>query len=64
MTKNLPPKAHELYIELIQEFWRYGSIDFNFWHATILNTSTRVREICMIPIITVGLHSKRPLPRY
>jgi hypothetical protein len=38
MIKNLPPKAHDLYVELIQEFWRDESVDFNSWHTTILNT--------------------------
>jgi hypothetical protein len=32
MIKNLPPN-----VELIQEFWRDEKIDFDSWHATILN---------------------------
>jgi hypothetical protein len=27
----------DFYVELIQEFWRDEKIDFDLWHATILN---------------------------
>jgi hypothetical protein len=37
MIKNLPPKALDFYVELIQEFWRDDKMDFGLWHVTILN---------------------------
>jgi hypothetical protein len=37
MTKNLPPKAINFYIEIIQEFWPNDIIDFESWHVTTLN---------------------------
>jgi hypothetical protein len=63
MIKNLPPKAQDLYVELIQEFWRDDNIDFNSWHVTILNTLTRAKATSKIPITTEGSRLKKPPPR-
>jgi hypothetical protein len=38
MIKSLPPSATNLYIEIIQEFWRNEEVDLNSWHTTILNS--------------------------
>jgi hypothetical protein len=37
MIKNLPSQASDFYVELIQEFWKDKEVDFESWHAIILN---------------------------
>jgi len=37
MIKCLPPRAMNLYVEFIQEFWKRDDIDFYSWHVTVLN---------------------------
>ncbi len=64
MIKNLPPKALDFYVELIQEFWRDDVIDFDSWHMTIMNILYKVKKVInMIPIIIMESHFKKPLPR-
>ena len=56
MIKNLPPKALNFYIEIIQEFWKNDNIDFDSWHATILNMLYKSKVIHMIQTIIMELH--------
>ncbi len=37
MLKNLPPTAFQLYVELIQEYWKNQDVDYDRWHMTILS---------------------------
>lgn len=37
MIKNLPTKALNFYIGIIQEVWKNKDIDFDSWHITTLN---------------------------
>jgi hypothetical protein len=37
MIKCLPPKAMNLYVEIIQEFWKNDDIEFESWRITVLN---------------------------
>jgi hypothetical protein len=37
MIKCLPPKAMNLYVEIIQEFWKKDVIDFDSWYITVLH---------------------------
>jgi hypothetical protein len=36
MIKNLPPRAFNYYVKLIQDFWQNPSTDFSSWHITLL----------------------------
>ena len=37
MIKNLPPKAFNHYVKIIQDFWINSEIDYDSWHVTVLN---------------------------
>ncbi len=37
MLKNLPPTAFQLYVELIQEYWKNQDIDYDRWPMTIVS---------------------------
>jgi hypothetical protein len=37
MIKNLPPKAFNHYVKIIQDFWINSEIDYDSWHFTVLN---------------------------
>jgi hypothetical protein len=36
MIKNLPPRAFNYYVKLIQDFWTEPDTDFASWHVTLL----------------------------
>ena len=36
MIKNLPPRAFDYYVKLIQNFWNNPDTDFTSWHITLL----------------------------
>jgi hypothetical protein len=36
MIKNLPPRALNYYVKLIQQFWQDPDIDFSSWHVILL----------------------------
>lgn len=37
VIKNLPPKAFNEYVKMIQDFWTTPEIDYDSWHITVLN---------------------------
>ncbi len=37
MLKNLPQKAFQQYIDLIQNYWKDQDVDYGTWHITILS---------------------------
>jgi hypothetical protein len=37
MLKNLPPKGFQLYVDLIQDYWKNQDIDYDTWHITTLS---------------------------
>jgi hypothetical protein len=43
MIKNLPSQAMDFYVELIQEFLKDKEVDFESWHAIILNMIYKVK---------------------
>ena len=36
MIKNLPPRAFNHYVLIIQNFWQNPDTDYNAWHTTLL----------------------------
>jgi hypothetical protein len=36
LIKNLPPRALNYYVKLIQDFWQNPNTDFSSWHITLL----------------------------
>ena len=58
MIKNLPPRAFNNYVKLIQDFWTEPDTDFASWHVTLLKVLCKGKGDPQVPNNNRGIALK------
>ena len=60
MIKNLPPRAFNYYVKLIQNFWQDPNTYCNAWHTTLLRVVYKGKGNPQDPNNSRGIALKEP----
>lgn len=63
IIKNLPPRAFNHCVPLIQKFWQDPNTDYSAWCTTLLRVVYKGKSIPKTPTTVEALLSKKPPPK-